>query len=137
MVSIINKTLSIKRAGGERFKVLVECDINFSELDICQMNTCGGGGSEGPQLFKLRCNLWGADSGLTGDDDQLHTFQELKYYPASGSGATEHAIFEEDIPADTLNEDVGGDEIYAEFILYNLYTLHKYIGLTDEVHLHA
>jgi len=132
MVTITNATLSITKAEGKNYKVTVECDVNFSEVELCQMQGC-----ERISMFKMRCWLWGADSGLFGGDDNLGTLQEIKYFPQAGPVPVEHAIFEETVTSGRLDEDIGGDEIYAKLVLHNLSTLGFVTKKTNEVHLHA
>jgi hypothetical protein len=62
--------------------------------------------------FKLKCKLWGEDSGFNGEDDELYSFGS-KTITQSGP-----STFKATINRSTLDEDsVGNDEIYAKFTL--------------------
>ena len=62
----------------------------------------------------LQCRLWGADSGLTRHDDRLYTFRSQRV--PNG----ESYRFAARVPKDVLDEDFGGDEVYARFQLVSL-----------------
>ncbi len=118
MASITNAILSIAHDHEKKTaKVKVTCNINFTSLELCQMKSCRG------NWFKLKCQLWGEDSGLTGADDFLYTLSNVFYFPDGTPTATETRTFEVVVGEGLLDEDWGTDEVYAKLILYNLNTL--------------
>jgi len=118
MASITNAVLSIAHDHEKKTaKVKVTCNINFTSLELCQMKSCRG------NWFKLKCQLWGEDSGLTGADDFLYTLSNVFYFPDGTPTATETRTFEVVVGEGLLDEDWGTDEVYAKLILYNLNTL--------------
>ncbi|WP_116116607.1 hypothetical protein [Algoriphagus antarcticus] len=115
MASITNAVLNIAHDHQKKMaRVKVTCKINFTSLELCQMKTCKG------NWFKLKCQLWGEDSGLTGADDFLYTFGNVFFFPDATPSASETKTFEVEVGEGLLNEDFGTDEIYAKLILYNL-----------------
>lgn len=94
-------------------KVSVVAQLGFSAYELSQMQL--------GLRFKCRCELWGADSGLTGADDFLYTMFP-KYFPDATPAALEEVKFEQTLGEGVLNEDIGTDEVYAKIILQNLYT---------------
>ena len=116
MASITNANLQITHNHAAKTgRVLVTCKVHFTQYEINQMK-------EGLK-FKLICQLWGEDSGLTGADDFLYTIPAAKYFPDSTPSATENVAFEATVGEGLLNEDIGTDEVYAKLKLTNLYTL--------------
>jgi len=81
------------------------------------MKTCSG------RHFKLKCQLWGADSGLFGDDDFLYTYSDIFYFPDATPNATESRKFEVVLGEGVLDEDWGEDEVYGLVKLTNLTSL--------------
>jgi hypothetical protein len=73
--------------------------------------------------FKLKCQLWGSDSGLTGADDYLYTYSTVKYFPDTTPSLTESATFDVTLGEGVLDEDWGTDEVYGKLKLGNLFTL--------------
>ena len=70
MASITNATLHIHHDHGkDTARPHVTCTVNFTGTELCLMRACPE-----QNMFKLRCQLWGADSGLTGADDYLYTY---------------------------------------------------------------
>ena len=118
MATITNASLTL--AHDHRKKIVnavVKCNINFSNLELCLMKTCGG------RHFKAKCQLWGADSGLTGADDFLYTYPKVFYFPDPTPSATETISFSEVLGEVVLDEDWGEDEVYGRITLTNLTTL--------------
>jgi hypothetical protein len=70
-------------------RAVVRCNVNFTPLELCQMKTCTG-----VRHFKLKCQLWGADSGLFGADDFLYTYPTVHYFPDPTPAATEACTFD-------------------------------------------
>ena len=61
MATITNAKLTLRHDRRKKTVLAtVNRDVNFTDLELCQMKMC-----EGAPLFKLKCQLWGADSGLT------------------------------------------------------------------------
>ena len=92
------------------------------------MKTCAGS-----RLFKLKCQLWGADSGLTGANDFLFTYSNVFFFPDSTPAATESRKFEVVLGEGVLDEDWGEDEVYGLLILVNLSSLVQITKKTNTV----
>ena len=128
MASITNAVLSIEHDHEKKLgRVKVTCTVKFTSLELCQMKTCKG------NWFKLRCQLWGADSGLFGGDDFLYTFDKVIFFPDSSPTAIENKSFEVVVGEGLLNEDLGTDEVYAKLLLSNLVSLTTITRKTNEV----
>ncbi len=126
MASITQRRLDLQRdRATQTVKAVATCRINFTTFEVNQMK-------EGLQ-FRLRCKLMGADSGLTGSDDDLFTYTPSRRFPDSTPTASENVTFEETLGDDVLNEDLGTDEIYARFLLTNLFTQITVRGNSPEV----
>jgi hypothetical protein len=71
--------------------------------------------------FKLKCQLWGDDSGAgKGGDDSLHAFNEILSYPDKTPTKIENARFFVVLGDDELDEDGWArpqDEIYGKLTL--------------------
>lgn len=118
MASIANAKLSISHDHEKKLaNVRVTCDVRFTALELCQMKTCEG------RHFKLKCQLWGEDSGLTGADDFLFALSQVFYFPDGSPSAVESRSFTVTLGEGVLDEDWGQDEVYAKLILQNLSTL--------------
>ncbi len=99
-------------------RAVVSCNVNFTSLELCQMKTCPGA-----RFFKLKCQLWGEDSGLTGADDFLFTYSDVFFFPDATPAATESRTFSVLLGEGVLDEDWGRDEVYGLLRLTNLNTL--------------
>ncbi len=119
MATITNRKLTL-RHDHEKKTVLatVTCDVNFTTLELCQMKSCAAA-----RHFKLKCQLWGEDSGLTGADDFLFTYGNSFFFPDGNPTATESRKFEVLLGEGVLDEDWGQDEVYGLLRLTNLGTL--------------
>jgi hypothetical protein len=115
-VAMLSKpTLGITHDHAKKLaNVKVTGKITFTRFELAQMK-------DGLR-FKLKCSLWGADSGLTGADDFLYTLSS-KYYPDASPNQVETYTFEVTLGEGVLDEDWGTDEVYAKVRLINLYTL--------------
>lgn len=130
MATITNAKLSIRHDHTKKLAhVSVTCDVNFTALELCQMKSCREG-----RHFKLKCQLWGADSGLTGADDFLYTFGNAFYFPDSTPSATESRQFEVTLGEGVLDEDWGQDEVYGKLMLTNLTSAVQVAKKTNQVH---
>ena len=119
MASITNRKLTLRHDHTKKtVQATVTCDVNFTALELCQMKTC-----QGTRLFKLKCQLWGADSGLTGADDFLFTYSNVFFFPDATPSATESRTFDVLLGEGVLDEDWGEDEVYGLLKLVNLSTL--------------
>ena len=96
-------------------RAIAKCSVNFTHLELCQMKACPNG-----RLFKLKCDLWGADSGLTGADDHLYTYGTVFYFPDTTPNASESRSFDVVLGEGVLDEDWGEDEVYGLLRLINL-----------------
>jgi len=116
MATITSARLSISRDRAKKTATpVVTCGINFTAFEVNQMQ-------QGLR-FRLKAQLWGADSGLTGGDDLLFTFPTMKFFPDSSPTSTEEVTFSAVVGEGLLNEDLGTDEIFGKLILTNEFTL--------------
>jgi hypothetical protein len=130
MATITNAQLALVHDHRKRTVLAtVKANVNFSTLEVCQMKSC----SEA-KLFKLKCQLWGSDSGLTGADDFLYTYTKVFYFPDPTPAATESVTFTETLGEGVLDEDWGEDEVYGKLKLQNLFTLVEVTKNTNTVH---
>jgi hypothetical protein len=130
MATITNAQLSITiDANKKTARPVVRCTVNFTPLELCQMKTC----KEGP-WFKLKCQLWGEDGGLTGADDFLFTYPTVFYFPDSTPNASESRTFDVTVGQGVLDEDWGEDEVYAKVLLTNLSSLVQVTKKSNVVH---
>lgn len=119
MATITNRNLTLRHDHEKRIvTAIVTCNVNFTNLELCQMKNCSG-----IRLFKLKCQLWGSDSGLTGADDFLYTYSNIYFFPDATPTATESRRFEVVLGEGVLDEDWGQDEVYGLLRLVNLSTL--------------
>ncbi len=129
MATITNATLALTHDHNKKtVRAVVKCNVNFTALELCQMKTCAGA-----RLFKLKCQLWGADSGLTGADDYLYTYSNVFYFPDPTPTAVESRAFDVVLGEGVLDEDWGEDEIYGKLILSNLSSMVAISKKTNEV----
>lgn len=116
MASITNAKLTIRHDHNKKLAhATVTCDVNFTALELCQMKTCREG-----RHYKLKCQLWGADSGFNGADDFLYTYGTTFYFPDGSPSATENRSFEVTLGEGVLDEDWGQDEVFGKLLLTNL-----------------
>ena len=114
MASLSNPGLNINLvSGSSNADTVATIRVALTPFELFLINNAG-------LRLRLRCRLWGEDSGLTGDDDNLFT-----YPPQLINGAGEFT-FRAPVSRATLDEDSGflgageGDEIYARFTLQSL-----------------
>ncbi len=75
MATITGASINIvSDSKAKTAKVTVKCNVKFTPVELCQMKSCGG------RWFKLKCQLWGADSGLNFGDDPLFTFPSVLFF---------------------------------------------------------
>ena len=118
MASIVNAQLSIRHDHNKRTAhAVVKCTVRFTGLEQCLMECCSKN-----RMFKLKCQLWGADSGLTGADDYLYTYGTVHYFPDGSPTSSEDRTFDVTVGEGLLNEDWGTDEVYGRLLLDNLFT---------------
>lgn len=119
MATITNAKLVLTHDHAKKtVRAVVSCNVNFTSLELCQMKTCPGA-----RFFKLKCQLWGEDSGLTGADDFLFTYSDVFFFPDATPAATESRTFSVLLGEGVLDEDWGRDEVYGLLRLTNLNTL--------------
>jgi hypothetical protein len=129
MASITDAKLSIRHDHPKKLAyVTVTCKVNFTGMEMCLMEACPR-----QRMFKLKCQLWGADSFLTGGDDHLWTFINVYYFPDPTPTTPEDRKFEVTLGEGVLDEDWGTDEVYGKLILQNLFTLVKIEKKTNQV----
>jgi hypothetical protein len=132
MATITNRKLTLRHDHKKKTVLAtVTCDVNFTALELCQMKTCPES-----RLFKLKCQLWGADSGLTGADDFLFTYSNVYFFPDATPTGTESRTFEVLLGEGVLDEDWGEDEVYGLLRLVNLSTLVEIRKKTNTVSHH-
>jgi hypothetical protein len=118
MATITDAKITIKHDHTRKTAhVTASCKVHFTPIELCLMKNCPEG-----KLAKLKCQLWGADSGLTGADDFLYTFGNVFYFPDATPSSPESRTFEDTVGEGLLDEDWGKDEVYAKFTLHNLFT---------------
>ncbi len=118
MATITNAVLTLAHDHRKKtVQATAKCRVNFTELELCQMKNCAGA-----RFFKLKCQLWGEDSGLNFGDDFLFTYSQAFFFPDSSPAASEDRTFDVLLGEGVLDEDWGQDEVYALFKLVNLYT---------------
>jgi hypothetical protein len=130
MATITNAKLAFSHDHEKKLvKAVVTCDVNFTGLEQCQMKTC-------PKMryYKLKCQLWGSDSGLTGSDDFLYTYSDIFYFPDPTPTPTEKRTFDVMLGEGVLDEDWGEDEVYGLLSLSNLYTMTQITKKTNTIH---
>lgn len=125
MASISNPTLQITHDHTKKTaRVIVSATVQFSPYEMNEIR-------EGLK-FKLKCRLWGSDSGLTGANDPLFAFPS-KYFPDTTPSAVEKVSFDVTLGDGALDEDLGTDEIFARLTLVNLYTLTNVTRKTNTI----
>lgn len=130
MATITNAKLAIRHDHEKKLAhVTVSCHVNFTGLELCQMRSC-----RDARHFKLKAQLWGSDSGLTGADDFLYTFGNSFYFPDGTPAGTEQRTFEVTLGEGVLDEDWGQDEVYGKLLLTNLGSNTQISKKTNEVH---
>jgi hypothetical protein len=130
MATITNAQLTLAHDKRKRTVLAtVKANVSFTPLEVCQMKSCPEA-----KLFKLKCQLWGSDSGLTGGDDFLYTYTQVYYFPDASPTATESVSFSDTLGEGLLDEDWGEDEVYAKLRLQNLFTLVEVTKNTNTVH---
>lgn len=128
MATITNAKLDLTHDHRKKtVRAIVNCNVNFTALELCQMKTCPG------KWFKLKCQLWGEDSGLTGADDFLFTYPNVFFFPDATPAATESRTFDILLGEGVLDEDWGQDEVYGRLILTNLSSLVNVTKKTNTV----
>ena len=76
--------------------------------------------------FRMKCKLWGADSGFNGDNDDLFSFTN-QLVTSDGT-----VTFKQTIPRAVLDEDwIGNDEIFARFTLQSREAIVPFSVSTD------
>jgi hypothetical protein len=129
MASITNAHLNLAHDHRKKtVQAVVTCTVNFTAHELCLMKTC-----KDTKQFKLKCELWGADSGLTGADDHLYTYSNVFYFPDPSPNASENRTFDVVLGEGVLDEDWGQDEVYGKLKLVNLLTLVSVQKKTNQV----
>ena len=115
MATIANAKLAISvNLPTGTAKVLVTCDVRFSQLEIFLMKN--------GLRFRLNCQVWGEDNGQgawVDPDDHLFNYASV-FFPDATPTSVEKATFETTVSLRVLQEDSGTDEIYGQLILRTL-----------------
>jgi hypothetical protein len=113
MASITQASLKIT-VSSNKVTPVVTYKLSFSQGDLNLLKLY-------PDLFSVRCELWGADSGFNGGDDKLFIYPVTKHYPDTSISAVETGTFEATLSKGAeLDEDwESGDEVYAKVFLIN------------------
>ena len=132
MATITDRKLALTHDHRKKtVQAVVTCKVNFTPLELCQMKACPG-----TRLFKLKCQLWGADGGLFFGDDFLFTYSDVFFFPDPTPTATESRTFTVLLGEGVLDEDWGQDEVYGRLLLTNLSTLVQVKKKTNTVEHH-
>ena len=86
------RTQDYARPQEKTAKPVVKCKVHFTGLELCLIKSCPG-----QRMFKLKCQLWGKDSGLTGGDDFLYTYPTVFYFPDATPTSPESRTFEDTV----------------------------------------
>lgn len=118
MASISSQKLVIVH---DHVKKTARCHVTAKiKFDAFEMNQMAAGAK-----CKVKCQLWGADSGLTGSDDYLYTYGNVYFFADTSPSATENVDFDIVLGEGVLNEDdaTGGfvDEVYGKILLSSVH----------------
>lgn len=113
MASIVSATLKIT-VSSNKVTPVVSYKLSFTQGDLNLMK-------QYPNLFRVRCELWGADSGFNGSDDKLFVYPVTRYYPDGTPGTLEEGSFTATLNKGAeLDEDwESRDEVYGRIALVN------------------
>ena len=126
MATILSANLSIT-VSSNKLTPVVRYTIAFSQGDLNLMK-------QFPGLYRVRCELWGSDSGFNGADDKLYVYPITKSYPDGSPAAIEEGSFSAVLSKGAeLDEDFGGDEVYGKIILHNTFAGTKTSKNSNEV----
>ena len=132
MATITNAVLTLAHDHEKKtVRAIAKCNVNFTALEQCQMKNCPR-----MSLFKLKCQLWGEDGGLTGADDFLFTYANVFFFPDPTPTGTESRTFDVLLGEGVLDEDWGEDEVYGLLKLINLSSLVEVRKKTNTVSHH-
>ena len=116
MARIIEKpTLVIPRRDPATETVIpkVTCKVHFNREELEEMKN--------GKRYRLKCELWGADSGLNGDNDKLFVYSPRTFPKENPNGKNDVEVtFQEKLSVDVLDEDDGTDDIFAKVHLLDL-----------------
>ena len=132
MATITDAKLTISHDHAKKLATpVVTCHVNFSPQDMALMNALPN-----VRVFKLKCQLWGADEWFNGGDDNLGlaVYSRVHYFADSTPTPTESRTFSAEVGEGVLDEDNGIDEIYGKLTLYNLVFPSIVSKKTNEVH---
>lgn len=118
MAAIVSAKLSVK-VTSSTVTPTVTYKLAFSQGERNLMQSF-------PGLFRLRCEIWGSDSGANGGDDREYTFPVTRYFPDGSISPTEEGSFTAVLTKGAeLNEDNSffddKDEVYAKLVLTNTF----------------
>jgi hypothetical protein len=126
MASISSVNLKIT-VSSNKLTPVVTYKLAFSQGDLNLLK-------QFPNLYSVRCELWGSDSGFNGGDDKVFIYPITRHYPDGSISALETGTFEAVLNKGAeLDEDLGGDEIYAKLILSNNFANTRVAKNSNEV----
>jgi len=116
MATITKADLAISRDTGKHLATpVVSCRMTFTAAELALMKLLTG-----QRVYKLSCELWGADSWPLGGDDKRFRYPTVYFFGDATPTANESRTFTVTLGQGVLDEDIGSDEIYAKLILANV-----------------
>lgn len=130
MATISHANLQIKHDHDKKLATpVVTGKVTFTPIEQALMKTLPG-----QRVFKLTCELWGADGWFPGDDDnKRYRYTTVYYFADSTPTPVEERKFSVTVGEGVLDEDLGTDEIYGKLILDNLLFPARVEKKTNEV----
>ena len=106
MALLSNPMLQITISTSSQADVDAKVDVSLSVFEQFLVNNAG-------LRLSLRCQLWGEDGFFNGSDDLQFIF------PLQTVSGNNTFTFAQRLSRSILDEDLGGDEIYAKFHLFS------------------
>jgi hypothetical protein len=129
MATISHAKLQIKHDHSKKLATaVVTGTVTFTSVEQALMRTLPG-----QRVFKLSCELWGADSWFRGGDDKRYRYPSVYYFADSTPTPAEERKFTVTVGEGVLDEDSGTDEIYGKLVLDNLLFPARVSKNTNEV----
>jgi len=112
MATIKNPELTVTtNRPDDRANILVNCDIEFTEVEVNAMNLLG-------LQYTLACQILNKDML---EEDPVYTYPMITFPRAAGAGSRyEHALFDTYEAMETLHDRlIGKDKLVAKLTLTN------------------